>query len=154
MKASFYIFFPVALFCGLRLSAQSYVPQTGDDVMKIKPKVAIKAYNFPLSDVKLLESPFKTAMQADDKYLLSIEPDRLLAGFRQHSGLAAKGKMYGGWESSGLAGHTLGHYLSACAMQYGSTGDAEFLKRVNYIVDELDECQKARKTGYIGAIPK
>jgi DUF1680 family protein len=39
-------------------------------------------------------------------------------------------------------------------MHYASTRDPEFLKRVNYIVKELDECQVARKTGYVGAIPK
>jgi len=59
---------------------------------------------------------FKKAMEADARYLLSIEPDGLLADFREHAGLKAKAKRYGGWESSGLAGHTLGHYLSACSM--------------------------------------
>ncbi len=39
-------------------------------------------------------------------------------------------------------------------MQYAATGNKEFLRRVNYMVEELDECQKARKTGYLGAIPK
>jgi DUF1680 family protein len=141
-------------FTTLTTLAQSYVPERNDAKMKIKPVIDIKAFNFPLSAVRLLESPFKTAMEADAKYLLSVEPDRLLSGFREHSGLQAKGKIYGGWESSGLAGHSLGHYLSACAMEYASTGNAEFLKRVNYIVDELDECQRARKTGYVGAIPK
>ncbi len=55
-------------------------------------------------------------MEADVRYLLVIEPDRLLADFREHAGLNAKGTHYGGWEHSGLAGHTLGNYLSACAM--------------------------------------
>ena len=134
--------------------AQSYVPEWNDARIKIKPQVTIKAYSFDLKDVKLLPGPFKQAMEADAAYLLSIEPDRLLSAFRTHSGLQAKGKMYGGWESSGLAGHTLGHYLSAISMQYASTRNPEFLKRVNYIVSELKECQVARKTGYIGAIPK
>jgi DUF1680 family protein len=134
--------------------AQSYVPEWNDTRIKVKPQTAIRAYTFDLKDVTLLESPFKQAMQADVAYLLSIEPDRLLSAFRTHSGLKAKGKMYEGWESSGLAGHTLGHYLSAISMHYASTGDPEFLKRVNYIVNELNECQVARKTGYIGAIPK
>lgn len=134
--------------------AQSYVPEWNDSRIKVKPQIAIKAYAFDLKDVTLLESPFKQAMQADVNYLLSIEPDRLLSAFRTHSGLKAKGKMYDGWESSGLAGHTLGHYLSAISMHYASSGDPEFLKRVNYIVNELNECLAARKTGYIGAIPK
>ena len=134
--------------------AQSYVPEWNDTRMKVKAQTEIKAYTFDLKDVALLESPFKQAMQVDAAYLLSIEPDRLLSAFRSHSGLKPKGKMYEGWESSGLAGHTLGHYLSAIAMHYASTRDPEFLKRVNYIVKELDECQVARKTGYVGAIPK
>ncbi|MBD0279776.1 MAG: glycoside hydrolase family 127 protein, partial [Flavisolibacter sp.] len=48
----------------------------------------------------------------------------------------------------------LGHYLSALSLHYAHSGDEEFLRRVNYIVDELAETQQARKTGYIGAIPK
>ncbi len=133
--------------------AQSYVPEWNDSRMQVKSKANIKAYAFDLSDVKLLPGMFTQAMQEDVKYLLLLEPDRLLSDFRAHSGLQPKGKKYGGWESSGLAGHTLGHYLSALSMHYASAGDKEFLKRVNYIVDELDECQRARKTGYIGAIP-
>lgn len=134
--------------------AQSYVPELNDNRLKVKPSVEIKAYSFDLKDVHLLNSPFKEAMEKDAAYLLSIDPDRLLSGFRSHSGLKPKGALYEGWESSGLAGHTLGHYLSAISMQYASTGDAEFLKRVNYIVTQLRECQVARKTGYVGAIPK
>lgn len=134
--------------------AQSYVPEWNETRLKVKPQTEIKAYTFDLKDVQLLNSPFKQAMQVDAAYLLSIEPDRLLAGFRAHSGLKPKGKMYEGWESSGLAGHTLGHYLSAISMHYASTREPEFLKRVNYIVKELGECQVARKTGYVGAIPK
>jgi len=146
------IFFP--LFYTAVANAQSYVPELNDTRMLIKPKVEIKAYSFDLKDVHLLESPFKQAMEKDAAYLLSIEPDRLLSGFRTHSGLKPKGPLYEGWESSGLAGHTLGHYLSALSMQYASTHDPKFLDQVNYIVKELKECQLARKTGYIGAIPK
>jgi DUF1680 family protein len=134
--------------------AQSYVPEWNETRLKVKPQTEIKAYTFDLKDVQLLNSPFKQAMQVDAAYLLSVEPDRLLSGFRAHSGLKPKEKMYEGWESSGLAGHTLGHYLSAISMHYASTRQPEFLKRVNYIVKELGECQVARKTGYVGAIPK
>ncbi|TWR27257.1 glycoside hydrolase family 127 protein [Mucilaginibacter achroorhodeus] len=142
------------LTAGQMAKAQSYVPEWNDKRMKVAPVVPVKAYSFNLTDVKLLPSPFKTAMDADVAYLLKVEPDRLLSSFRTHSGLKAKGKLYEGWESSGLAGHTLGHYLSAVSMHYASTGDKEFLKRANYLVSELNECQVARKTGYIGAIPK
>lgn len=134
--------------------AQNYLPEWRDAKSKVKPKVEIKAYAFNLSDVKLLPGLFATAADADVKYLLKIEPDRLLSDFRAHAGLQPKAERYGGWESSGLAGHTLGHYLSALSMHYASTRDTQFLNRVNYIIDELAQTQKARKTGYIGAIPK
>jgi len=144
---------------------QSYVPEYSHTGMKVPPAVAVRAYPFSIKDVRLLAGPFKEAMEADARYLLEIEPDRLLADFRVHAGLKPKGEKYGGWESSGLAGHTLGHYLSACSMEYAATGDSRFLERVNYIVRELGECQKARAatatpaglvsmSGYVGAIPQ
>ncbi|MHA4806621.1 beta-L-arabinofuranosidase domain-containing protein [Flavitalea flava] len=140
------------------LSAQSYVPEFANREMKVAPVVNIEAYPFDIKEVRLLDGPFKEAMEADARYLLVIEPDRLLSDFRAHAGLKAKGERYGGWESSGLAGHSLGHYLSACALQYASTDDRRYLDRVNYMVDELALCQaarvKGRGEGYIGAIPR
>jgi DUF1680 family protein len=140
------------LFC-LSVFSQSYVPEKQQPKMKVKPVVPVKAYSFNLQDVQLLDGPFKKAMEADVRYLQVIEPDRLLADFREHAGLKAKGAHYGGWEHSGLAGHTLGHYLSACAMHYAASHDKQFLDKVNYIVNELAECQPKRN-GYVGAIPK
>lgn len=144
--------------------AQSYVPEWGNTSVKEHPAITIRAYPFDLRDVRLLDGPFKDAMEADARYLLEIQPDRLLSEFRVHAGLEPKAPKYGGWESSGLAGHTLGHYLSACSMEYASTGDTAFLHRVNYIVDELAVCQSARgkesrpgmlaMNGYVGAIPR
>jgi DUF1680 family protein len=149
------------VFGTLAVSAQSYVPEYANRSVKVAPVIAVQAYPFDLRDVRLLDGPFKEAMEADAHYLLEIQPDRLLSEFRSHAGLTPKAPKYGGWESSGLAGHTLGHYLSACSMEYAATGDTAFLHRVNYIVDELAVCQRARKTipgmlsmsGYIGAIP-
>ena len=59
-----------------------------------------------------------------------------------------------GWENESLAGHTLGHYLSACSMMYQTTGDNRFSERVNYIVGELKLLQDTDRKGYIGAFPK
>lgn len=152
MKKLFFVL--LALQTGYtQVRAQSYVPGRHDAKMKVMAGVPLHAYTFKLQDVEVLDGPFKQAMQADVNYLLVVEPDRLLADFRNHAGLKEKAPRYGGWESTGLAGHTLGHYLSACAMQYAASQDKRFLDRVNYIVDELDECQRHRKTGYVGAIP-
>jgi DUF1680 family protein len=134
-------------------SSQSYVPEQNNLKMKIKPVVPVSAYSFNLKDVRLLNSPFRHAMSMDSAYLLLIKPDRLLYRFHKHAGLQVKDSIYGGWEKDGISGHTLGHYLSACAMMYASTRNIAFKNKVDYIVDELRRCQLARKTGYIGAVP-
>jgi DUF1680 family protein len=36
---------------------------------------------------------------------------------------------------------------------YAGTRSQPFLQKVNYIVDELERCQIARRSGYVGAIP-
>lgn len=133
--------------------AQSYIPEKKNAKIKVQPVVQVKAFAFPLSDVKLLQSPFSKAMQLDSAYLLSLSADRLLYRFYENAGLPVKDSVYGGWEILGLSGHTLGHYLSAASLMYVSTGNVEFKKRIDYIVNELERCQLARKTGYIGAIP-
>src|SRR6185503_9534876 len=101
-------------------------------------RITPKAQEFPLEDVRLLEGPFRDAMLRDTAYLLRLDPDRLLSGVRKEAGLTPKAEVYGGWESMTIAGHSLGHYLSACSLMFASTGDARFRERVNYIVSELE----------------
>lgn len=108
---------------------------------------------FALKEVKLLDGPFKHATDLNVSVLLKYEPDRLLSKFRSEAGLEPKAEPYGGWEEETIAGHSLGHYLSAISMMYLTTGNPEFLNRVNYIVSELKACQDADGTGYIGAFP-
>ena len=112
-----------------------------------------RAVKFPLTDVRLLDGPFLQATGLNVVSLLNYEPDRLLAKFRSEAGLKPRAKHYGGWEENTIAGHSLGHYLSACALMFQSTGDQEFQNRVNYIVEELALCQEAGGNGYIGAFP-
>lgn len=135
--------------------AQSYLPEKENPKIKVKPVVPVEAYAFNLKDVRLMgDSPFKNAMDKDAAYLLTLDVDRLLHRFHANAGLPTKGEVYGGWESDGLSGHTLGHYLSAVAMMYASTGDIRFKEKSDYAVSELARCQQARRTGYVGAIPK
>ncbi len=149
------VIFSILLLISFRLFSQGYLIEKNDGRIKGKFNIPIQAYSFDLKDIRLLDgSPFKNAMDKDAAYLLSIEPERLLHRFYTNAGLPAKGDVYGGWESEGLSGHTLGHYLSACSMMYASTGDVRFKEKVDMIVAELDKCQQARKTGYVGAIPK
>jgi len=136
---------------------ESLIKKKGHEV------VSFKALPFQITDVTLLEGPFKDATELNKKYILNYEPDRLLSKFRTNAGLEPKAEPYGGWESEtlvsegiggqSLAGHTLGHYLSACVLMYNTSGENEFLDRVNYIINELETCQNADEQGYIGAVP-
>jgi hypothetical protein len=109
-----------------------------------------RARPLPLSAVRLRPSMWATAVETNRDYLLSIDPDRLLHNFRKTAGLQPKGELYGGWEGQGIAGHTLGHYLSALSLMYAQTGDERMRDRVRHIVAELAEVQKARGDGYVG----
>lgn len=108
---------------------------------------------FSLGDVELLDSPFKQAMERNAGYLLGLDADRLLHNTRKYAGLQPKGKLYGGWESRGIAGHTLGHYLTALSQQYAATRDPRFKSRIDYIIAEMAESQRAYGDGYVGALP-
>lgn len=111
------------------------------------------AQPFEPGEVKLLEGPYLNAVQLDSKFLLSLDPDRLLAWYRKEAGLKPKAANYGGWEGQGIAGHSLGHYLSACSRMYRETGDQQFRQRVDHVVEELAACQQAVGDGFLGAMP-
>ena len=108
---------------------------------------------FPLDRVRLHDGPFLEAQNTDLHYLLALDADRLLAPFRREAGLPVPTPSYGNWESSGLDGHMGGHYVSALALMWASTGDSEVKKRLDYVIAELKRCQDALGTGYIGGIP-
>lgn len=114
---------------------------------------------FPISDVMLLDGPFKQARDLNIEVLLQYDVDRLLAPYRKESGLPEKAKCYPNWD--GLDGHVAGHYLSAMAMNYAATGNAECKKRMDYMISELKLCQEANALnnpdwgkGYVGGVPK
>jgi DUF1680 family protein len=95
---------------------------------------------------------YATAVEVNIEYLLSLEPDRFLHNFRKYAGLEPKAPIYGGWESDTIAGHSLGHYMSALVLAWQQTGNAECRRRADYIVGELALCQAQRHDGYIGAL--
>jgi len=118
-------------------------------------EIQLKALPFDLDEVRLLDGPFKTAQEADAKYLLSLDLDRLLHNFRVNAGLPSSATPLGGWESPTieLRGHFVGHYLSACSLMYKSTGNPQWKARVDYLVTELAKCQDALGDGYLSAFP-
>jgi len=120
----------------------------------IGAKLSAQMKLFDLSEVKLKEGPFKNAQDVDLKYILALNPDKLLAPYLLESGLSPKADRYGNWESIGLDGHIGGHYLSALAMMYASTGNKELKDRLDYMLSELARCQAKNGDGYVGGIPQ
>ncbi len=144
------------LACGISLSVDAD-RVAGEGGRMVQPKIAIKAQPFSLKQVRLLDSPFRDAMERDRKYLLSLDPDRLLHMFRITAGLPSSAQPYGGWEKPDveLRGHSMGHYLSGCALMYASTGDEKLKQKADAIVAELATCQRALAgNGYLSAYPE
>ncbi len=152
-----------ALFLALAAAA----PLSADDAPAPGPavqdptKAPLKAFAFDLKDVRLLDGPFREAMERNRKVLHALDPDRLLHAFRLNAGLPSTAQPYGGWEEpkSELRGHTLGHYLSACALAWAGAGDETLKVRAASIVESLAPCQAALPArgfnpGYLSAYPE
>jgi len=133
----------------LVLSGRSFSFQTRD-------ANRIKARPFDLKQVRLRSGPFQDAARINQRYMLSLEPDRLLHMFRINAGLPSSAKALGGWEQPGneLRGHFVGHYLSGCALVSAAFGNEEFKARGDALVTELAKCQKALGNGYLSAFPE
>ncbi len=109
----------------------------------------------PLTAVRLTGGPLKNAQDLDAKYLLDLQPDRMLAFLRIRAGLEGKAEGYGGWDGGRgkqLTGHIAGHYLSGVSYMYAATGDPRYKERADYIVAQLKVIQDKQGDGYIGAI--
>lgn len=113
-----------------------------------------KVNALPLQDVTLKPSMFLDSLLVNRRYLFEIEPDRLLHNFLQYAGLPPKGEVYGGWEGDTIAGHTLGHYLSALSKLYAQTRDPQVRQRIAYIVAELARAQAQDPDGYVGGLTR
>ena len=112
-------------------------------------KINAKFTEFGPGAVHLCDAYCANALNKETAYLLALEPDRLLAGFREVANLAPKSIRYPGWEVTEIAGHTLGHYLTAVAQAFAVTGDDAYKQRLQTICEDLRQCQ--RPDGYLFA---
>lgn len=122
-----------------------------------------KVRPFPMTQVRLLAGPFKEAAESNRAYMSRLPVDRLVRNFRVNSGLPTDAKPFGGWEQpnnaqtlhrdSELRGHFTGHFLSASAQLYASTGDQAAKAKGDQMVDELARCQAKLRGGYPSASP-
>lgn len=136
---------PRALWFGVA-SAPTVVPD----------KVALRLQPFPMKQVRLRPGIFQQQMEYNRAYLRLLPNDRLAHMFRVTAGLPSSAQPFGGWEAPKveLRGHfTGGHYLSACALMYASTGDEVLKTKAGQLVADLARCQQANGGGYLSAFP-
>ncbi|HEV2783720.1 MAG TPA: beta-L-arabinofuranosidase domain-containing protein [Actinophytocola sp.] len=127
----------------------------------LRPDIGVSAFPFPLTQVSLLDSPFRANMNRILAYLSFLDPDRMLHTFRVNVGLPSSAQPVGGWDAPTveLRGHTMGHFLSALAMAYANTGTAAYKTKGDYLVSVLAQCQARAgaagfNTGYLSAYPE
>jgi hypothetical protein len=116
------------------------------------PKVEAIEYG----EVKLLPGPLKNRFDINRAYLMSLPNSSLLYPFYKEAVIRVPqgAQPLGGWEamSVDVRGHFLGHYLSACARIYATTGDLEIKRKADAIVAELARIQQTNGNGYVGPI--
>lgn len=129
------------------------ITTAADGASPIAP-VPQTARPLPLSAVRLTGGALKQVQDLDASFLLSLDPERLLARFRKQAGLPSAVEGYHGWDGDGrsLSGHFCGHYLSGVSLMYAATGDGRFRERAQRIVAGLAAVQAAHGDGYCGAL--
>jgi len=119
--------------------------------------------------VKLLNGEFQERFDLNRQYVMSLKNENLLQNFYFEAGLwnpryrdtFLGGTDHGddihwGWESPTcqVRGHFLGHWLSAAATIFASTGDREAKAKADTIVAELARCQEINGGEWAGSIPE
>ena len=120
-------------------------------------KIPWKVLPFPNQQVRLTDGIFQQQTEANLSYLRMLPNDRLAHTFRITAGLPSQAEPLGGWERPDceLRGHfTGGHYLSASALMYASTGDEDLKKKAGDLVATLAQCQQTHGNGYLSAFPE
>lgn len=107
-----------------------------------------------MNNVALLNGIFNDSQQKGKEYLLYLDVDRLVAPCYESADQKPKKPRYGGWESTGISGHSIGHWLSATAQMYAITKDERLLKKLEYAVDELAHIQCFDNDGYVSGFPR
>lgn len=129
--------------------------------------------HFDLTEIHLLDGPFKTAQDGNARLLLDYDADRLLTPFVRQAGLntgryadwVSRHPSFSNWGLSdwSLEGHVGGHYLTALAMAWAVVDDdalrQQLKQRLDYCVAVLKDCQDAFAAdtkglkGFIGGQP-
>ena len=138
------------------------VPPFSEPLKFTAKRMVPRVEPFPMSQVRLLPGTvFHDAQEWNRGYMARLAPERLLYTFRVNAGLpTGAATPLGGWEqpengkrSSELRGHFVGHFLSASALLYASTGATDVKSKADSMVAELAKCQQRLGGMYLSAFP-
>ncbi|WP_407647251.1 beta-L-arabinofuranosidase domain-containing protein [Gracilibacillus oryzae] len=102
----------------------------------------------------LKEGLFKQSQEKGKEYLLYLDVDRLIAPCYEAVNQPAKNERYGGWEKTPIAGHSIGHWLSAAAQMYAVTHDPQLKEKLDYALTELERVQSFDEDGYLSGFSR
>ena len=111
-----------------------------------------------MNDIKITDVRWKDCEDKNALFLSSMDPERVLAGFKRTCRIKTDAKPYGGWENSLIAGHGTGHYFSALGMRIATLRGREnspeleeSIAKANAVVTGLKECQEKLGNGFLSA---
>jgi uncharacterized protein len=134
--------------------------------------MSFRCSSFGPEQVQLLPGLFKDRFDLNLNYVMSLRNDNLLQNFyleaaikkdfhgafrvTAHGNTGAGDDRHWGWESPTceVRGHFLGHWLSAAARIYKSTGSLEVKLKADHVVSELKRCQQKNGNGWAGSSPE
>lgn len=148
---------------GVLLSAMplSGVSRNASPAVLTAAAAAPEISDFSIGDVTMTDAYCTNAFTQEMDYLLAFDVNKLLCGFRENAGLNTFGATrYGGWENTNIAGHCVGHYLTAIAQAYQNPNltaeqKNELYTRMTTMIDAMQDCQQHSKgkPGFLWAAP-
>ena len=97
--------------------------------------------DYSMTDVEMKDDYLINGTEKMAAYLNDFDVNKLASGFRRTAGLSSTSDTYPGWETSLIAGHAVGHYMTAVAQGCNNTGDEGLLKMSNDLIDALYDAQ-------------
>ena len=110
--------------------------------------------------VKIYDMNLQHHQMENQKYLLELDLKKLLVPHMLEAGRFKTNDLpidvYEGWEAPTcqLRGHFIGHWMSACAMNYQMTGDKRIKAVAEAAVDEMEKCQIVNGGRWAASIPE
>lgn len=107
-----------------------------------------------MQNVQLLDGIYRASQEKGKEYLLYLDVDRLVAPCYEGVSETPKKPRYQGWETTGISGHSIGHWLSAAATMYSLSNDDRLLEKLEYAVNELASVQEIDGDGFVSGFSR